>query len=118
MPYLQITGPKLTLQQKKAITKDITDIVLHASQLPPEAREWTTIHFTPFELEDIAIGVQLLSEKPDKTADYHIAIHERNLDETKKRRLVDELTPAFARLLGLDTDREEDLAKINIMIIE
>lgn len=60
----------------------------------------------------------MLPEKPDKTADYHIAIHERNLDETKKRRLVDELTPAFARLLGLDTDREEDLAKINIMIIE
>ena len=62
-------------------------------------------------MDDIAIGGQLLSDNMEK-ADYHIQIYERNLDETRKRKLVQDLTPAFAELFGLDKQRkEEDMAK-------
>ncbi len=45
-----------------------------------------------------------------------ILIRETNLDETKKKALVDKLTPLFARIFNLNEENEEQLSKINIMI--
>ncbi len=106
----------LTLEQKKIIAKEVTEAILQALHLPEEARNWTTIQFNAFNLEDMVIGGELLSEHNDKAADYHILIRERNLDERKKKALVDKLTPLFARIFNLNEENEEHLSKINIMI--
>ncbi len=89
---------------------------MQALHLPEEARNWTTLQFNAFSLEDMVIGDELLSEHNDKAADYHILISERNLDEKKKKALVDKLTPLFARIFNLTEENEEQLSKINIMI--
>lgn len=60
MPVIKIEGPKIDIETKKNIVKDITEILSKHYDIPEE-------HFITYikenNLENVGIGTQILSEK-------------------------------------------------------
>lgn len=103
MPYLRLYSPELSVEQKRSIARELTDGVLRALHLPEQARSWTTVHFMPFQPEDMAIGGELVLDTGQP--DYHLEIVDRALSRDKKSALNRDLTPLLARLLGVPDDQ-------------
>jgi phenylpyruvate tautomerase PptA (4-oxalocrotonate tautomerase family) len=118
MPFVRLYSPKLPLAKRKQIVKEFTQVLLDALHLPPEAIDYCTIQFSPFKLDEMAVGGKLLSEnrkKKERGADYTMEVHERNLDAEKRQALVTGLTGALARVLKIKPER---IWSINILIQE
>jgi phenylpyruvate tautomerase PptA (4-oxalocrotonate tautomerase family) len=100
MTHLRLYSPELTLPQKRTIARGLTEGVLRALHLPEQSRSSITLHFTPYYLDDIAIGGEMLSDLAE--ADHVVEISARGLTREKRAALNRELTPLLARLLGLE----------------
>jgi len=113
MPYIRIFSQDFPTNKKREMVREITNAIMRAENLAESQRGFCTVHFMPYRGEDFAIGGTLLSDSKHK--DYFIEVHERNLNEQKKKAIVKELTSTLARLFELKPDQLFDL---NIMIYE
>jgi phenylpyruvate tautomerase PptA (4-oxalocrotonate tautomerase family) len=107
MPYVRIFTPDLSLDDKRSLAQELTEIIF--TVIPDQPRTWTTIHFFPLSLENVAVGGRMVSDTNEP--EYHLEFGAPALGRSKKERLVQEITPVMMRRLGLT---REQAYRINI----
>jgi phenylpyruvate tautomerase PptA (4-oxalocrotonate tautomerase family) len=113
MPYLRITCPDLSSEQKRAIAKQLTqeinDLFYNDKGGPSreELRSHTTVHFAPYTQEDVFIGGQTPLERGD--VDLTVELSDWNMNLKQKRKVARNLTPVLAKLFGV-----KDIESVNI----
>ena len=73
MPYLKLTTPETTTEQRERIARELTDLVVQV-MIPrngrgpsaDELRERCTVHFTPYEPTTMAIGGVLMRDRKEQ----------------------------------------------------
>lgn len=96
MPYLRLSTLALDDETKRRLIRDLTDTT--RAIMPDEPPERTTIHFTPYAPEDVAVGGVLVAEGTAPTIELEISADEVD-DKTwvkLSRRLTDVLVDALA----------------------
>lgn len=113
MPYLRITCPELSSEQKRAIaqqlTQEINDLFYSSKGGPSreELRSHTTVHFMPYKNDDVYIGGQTTQER-DGT-DLTLELSDWNMSVKQQKKVAEHLTPVLAKLFGV-----KDLESVNI----
>ena len=105
MPYLRIHAPELSFEQKKIMAAELTDAILTILERPPEARDYATIQFIPYRLENMAVGGRLLSETEEPS--YQLEFHSFPLTQQQKDVLVQRLMPLLLDLLHLPPSAQD-----------
>jgi len=100
MPYLLVTGPEFSLEQRKIMAAELTDAVITALQLPKNKRDWITVHFTTYPPDHVSVGGRLLSEIEERS--YYCQFLDVDLTLEKKEILNAAIFPLLMELLGLD----------------
>lgn len=70
MPYLRLVSPEMTTEKKRETARALTDAVERALRLPPQRRRETLIHFSTYPLENMAVGGELVVDKPEESVFY------------------------------------------------
>ncbi|HXE71752.1 MAG TPA: hypothetical protein VNO81_03745 [Candidatus Nitrosotenuis sp.] len=102
MPYIQIFTPEITLAQKAHLVRQLHEATVEALALPEPVRQGVTLHFTPYNPEEMAAGGQLLAESHHRM--YHLAVHGPVFTVEQRRELARRLTEVVARELALGED--------------
>jgi phenylpyruvate tautomerase PptA (4-oxalocrotonate tautomerase family) len=85
----------------------MTEAIVRA--MPGQKREWTTVHFMPYQPDDFATGGQLISD--GQTTDYFVEVTAPDFPPEQIKAVVAALTPLMADTLGLSA---RETYKINI----
>ena len=108
MPYVTLTTPPLSLDDRQRIAHDLTEAVVRLMTpangrglSPDELRERCTVHFTPYEDDMLAIGGKLMRDREEK--DVTMEFSDWGLNTRRQRKLARELTPLLASFFGLGT---------------
>ncbi len=116
MLFVRLYSPKLSLAKRRHIVREITAVNLHALKLAPKAKDYCTVQFVFFKLDEMVIGGRSLSEnRKSRGVNYTIELRERNLGKKKRRALVLETTTTIAKIFEVKSNR---LSSINILIPE
>jgi len=115
MPYLRITCPDLTAEQRKAVATRLTDAVVDLFYNPrapvtrDQLRERTTIHFMTYADNQLFIGGRSPTERG--TPDLTVELSDWNMSVRLQRRLARMLTPILAELFEISSD---NIDQVNI----
>ncbi|MGL4610409.1 MAG: tautomerase family protein [Trueperaceae bacterium] len=113
MPYLRITCPELSSEQKRSIAKQLTEEINNlfynekGGPSREELRSHTTVHFIPYGMEDVFIGGQTPLERGG--TDLTVEISDWNMNLKQKQKVARGLTPVLAKLFDI-----KDLESVNI----
>jgi phenylpyruvate tautomerase PptA (4-oxalocrotonate tautomerase family) len=107
MPYMKLTTPELSVEQREQIARQLTEAVVRLMAPPggrgptaQELRERCTVHFTPYEPTMMAIGGKLMRDRAEK--DVTMEFSDWGLSLNHLRLLARELTPVLAKLFGME----------------
>jgi phenylpyruvate tautomerase PptA (4-oxalocrotonate tautomerase family) len=110
MPYLRLSSLPLDEQTKRHLADELTATVLDI--LAGEKPEWTSVHFTPFEPDDFAIGGRLVSD--GAIPDTHLELSAPGVDEKRWFALRNRLTDVLIEALAIpDSERWHVNVKLN-----
>lgn len=99
MPYLRLHSPEMTREKKRDVARALTDAVQKALHLPPQLRHETLVHFMPYDPENIAVGGDLIADKPEESVCRLLVVG--ILTAERRIALNRELTPLLACLFGI-----------------
>jgi phenylpyruvate tautomerase PptA (4-oxalocrotonate tautomerase family) len=113
MPYLKITCSELNSEQKRSIAKQLTDEINNLFYSPKggpsreELRSHTTVHFVPYQNDEVYIGGQTTQERG--STDLTVELSDWNMNVKQQKKVAQGLTPVLAKLFGV-----KDLESVNI----
>ncbi len=96
MAYLRISSLPLDDSTKRRLVDELTAVAERI--IPGQRREWTTVHFTPYQPGDLAIGGRFVTDH--SFADTHLEIATPAIDEETWEALRSELSEVLAATLG------------------
>jgi phenylpyruvate tautomerase PptA (4-oxalocrotonate tautomerase family) len=100
VPYLRITCPTTTPEQRRAIAERLTATVVdlffspHAPITREELRERTTVHFTSYGEDELYIGGRTPRERD--AIDLTVELSDWSMPVKQQRRIARRLTPVLA----------------------
>lgn len=97
MPYLRLYSLELPREVKRTMVTELTQAVVDTRHLVGEERDALTIHFVPFDPEDLAIGGKLVAN--GRRPDFHIEYSDHGLNARAKGKLAKEITLTMSRVL-------------------
>lgn len=113
MLLLRIYAPKFSFEQKKIMATELTDAMVQAFAQPNSAASEISIHFIPYQLENMAAGGRLLSETEEPL--YHLDFISQSLSSAQFEALQQRLMPLLLELLGL---KESEAHRITFLFHE
>lgn len=109
MPYLRITCPELSIEQRITIATRLTAVINDLFYNPrspmtrEELRERTTIHFIAYAPHDLYIGGRTLAERG--AVDLTVELSDGGMSVRQQRRIAQILTPNLAELFAVPRDQ-------------
>ena len=113
MPYLRITCPELSAEQRRAIAARLTDAVNEIFYNPrarltrEELRERTTVHFASYRDGEIFIGGRTPQERG--AIDLTVELSDWNMSARRQRKAARELTPLLAELFAIPPSQRDNI---------
>jgi phenylpyruvate tautomerase PptA (4-oxalocrotonate tautomerase family) len=113
MPYLRITCPEISSEQKRTVAKELTDEINTLFYNPKggpsreELRSHTTVHFMPYQNDEVYIGGQTTQERGG--TDLTVELSDWNMNVKQQKKVAQGLTPILAKLFSV-----KDLENVNI----
>lgn len=108
MPYLRLTCPDRTPEQRTAIALRLTELINdlfynpRAPMTREELRERTTIHFVPYASSDLFVGGRTPQER--EAVDLTVELSDWGMSVRQQRKVASALTPVLAELFDVPTD--------------
>ena len=105
MPYLRITCQPVTPERRRQIAQALTDTVndLFFNPKAPtsreELRERTTVHFVPYETNEVFVGARTPEERGQ--TDITVEVSDWGMSVRQQRKVAAGLTPKLAELFGV-----------------
>lgn len=104
MPYLRITCPEISSDQRRLIANRLTgainDLFYHPrGPTREELRERTTIHFIPYSAMELFIGGRTPEERDAQ--DLTVELSDWSMSVRQQRKIAKTLTPLLAELFGI-----------------
>lgn len=106
MPYLRLTGPRLSDERRREIADRLTEVLVEvftARRGPSaaEIRSRTTVHFTSYGSDELFVGGRAAGgDQPDVTAE----VSDWSMSRRQQARVADRLTPVLTDLFGAGPD--------------
>lgn len=97
MPYLRLTGPRLTDVRRREVADRLTEVLVEvftARRGPSaaEIRSRTTVHFTSYGPDELFVGGRAAGgDQPDVTAE----VSDWSMSRRQQARVADRLTPVL-----------------------
>jgi len=105
MPYLRITCPELTPEQRTTAATRLTDLINDLFYNPrapttrDELRERTTVHFVPYAPSDLFIGGRTPIERG--AVDLTVELSDWGMSVRQQRKVARVLTPNLAEIFAV-----------------
>jgi phenylpyruvate tautomerase PptA (4-oxalocrotonate tautomerase family) len=113
MPYLRITCPDINSEQRRATAHQLTEEINNLFYSPKggpsreELRSHTTIHFVPYQDDEVFIGGQTPKERG--VADITAELSDWGMNVKQQKKVAEHLTPVLGKLFEI-----KDLENVNI----
>jgi phenylpyruvate tautomerase PptA (4-oxalocrotonate tautomerase family) len=108
MPYIRLYVPEISIDKKREVAQSVTDTVVQTLQMPPEARDWLTIHFVTYGGDELAVGGRLIAD--GATPEYYVDYIDLDVNQRIKDDLAREVTATLGRAFALEPGQ---LGRIN-----
>lgn len=105
--HLNVTLPKITVEQRTQLVKNMTETVGNVLDLPNNVRQRISIRFNMYDANETARGGHLLNGKDHPLC--HVDVFSPSMERHHKQEMVRHLTTAFCETLGFKAQQREDV---------
>lgn len=105
--HLNVTMPKIAVEQRTQLVKNLTETVCNILDLPNEVRQRVSLRLDMYEANETARGSRLLDGKTHPLC--HIGVFSPGVPRDRKQALVHHLTNALCDTLGFKAEQRENV---------
>ena len=109
-PYVRISAPELSFEQRKIMARELTEAISDVLQLNPHQTEALQVQFCSYRMDAMAVGGRLLSETEEPH--YCLEILGSHLFPDRQEALGRRLLPLMLELVSLPAHEENRVSLI------